>query len=173
MKKLRWIFAGSLLIAAGVVIAKGGESSGGPAAMGILLFGFSFLVLSAIFFSFDLVGILSAPFIRMIDGIYLPGGYNDKPPLSYELADYYAEVRDQPEKAIEQYEKIVRYYPRETMAYKKMIVVMREVLRDQERAEGVYRRAFWRVRSRKDRKELAAALRGNYGFAPDPEESRD
>jgi tetratricopeptide (TPR) repeat protein len=81
----------------------------------------------------------SMPFLE----VYFPNLNFPKPPLSYTLAHHY---RDQGrlEDAAEQYQKIIRYYPREEAAYLELLKVA-EQMEDRklgDRYAEMYQRRF-------------------------------
>ena len=129
----RWLFAiGCFGIA--FVSLKNGYQQMSPSILGfgLLLF---FIGLGAIFSS--LLAIACKPLFMLIDSIFFPGGKLNKPIKNIKLPAYYEkELRF--DDALSEYEKVIRYYPSETLAYEGAIRVLINYFEDIDRATVIY-----------------------------------
>jgi hypothetical protein len=134
-----------------IVAEAAGSMSGGMAAAPAILFSFSALIVTAVLISPEIVGRTCEFCAGLLSGIIFPDDKFSKPPLSYLLARRY---RDQlrPHEAVEQYKKIIHYYPRERDAYVELLAVAKSV--GDERTCRKYGRIF----KRRFDEELKAAL---------------
>lgn len=89
----------------------------------------------------DLFRILSG----FAESLYLPGGKFSKPILSYKLPEFYRR-EERFEEALEQYDKILAHYPRETRAWIGAIELLAEDFGSPEQAEEYYQRALRKLR---------------------------
>ncbi len=80
------------------------------------------------------------PFTSFIEAIYSPKQPLEKPLLNLSLPTYYIN-ESRYEEALEEYQKILRYYPREAEAYEKAIWLEAEIFHRPRRAIRLVRRA--------------------------------
>ena len=85
-------------------------------AFAVLLFAAALLIAGAVAISPDLARWAAKPFNSFIDSLYLPGGREKKPPLSYSKADLCIR-QGRYEDAEEALAEIIHYYPDELRAY--------------------------------------------------------
>ena len=120
------------------------SASGGLGAIGGLLVGMSLLVVAAVCFCPEVVGVVAGPFFRWIDSIYLPGGRPDRAPLSFRLSDYYTQTR-QFDLAVAEYQRILEDYPEEPQAYAGLVRLLDSELEDRKSARRWLKRGLRRV----------------------------
>ena len=120
------------------------------------MFGAAALIASAVCFAPNLATWAAAPFVRLIDEIYLGGGEKVVPPVEYKLARMYA-GQGRAQEALDEYLRIVIHHPREADAYREAIPVAIKA-GDRRLARWLYRRARWRVPDRALRAELRSLL---------------
>ncbi len=159
-------FAGLALLAGGFyALARARDL--GPA-----LFGSAMVVGGAVVLATRLAPWVAAPFLRFIDGIYLPGGAaGGDPPPNYRLARYYIRSR-QLDLAIAEYRKILAYHPSAAEAYIALFDVLANHKGMRAQAARLYRRGLRKVGGRSDRRRLREAY-GDGEVAPfelDPDE---
>lgn len=70
------------------------------------------IAVAALLVARDLARVLSRPLLLLIENLYMPGNRNDKPPLSFRLARYYAVSGRLPE-AEREYLRMLRFHPGE------------------------------------------------------------
>lgn len=87
-----------------------------------------------------LFALLTRPLMAMIDGIFFPGGKLEKPILNLKLPAYYIKEGRYTE-ALEEYRKIIKYYPDEVEAYERAMWLCQEIFHDSESAAKLLRRA--------------------------------
>lgn len=80
---------------------------------------------------------------RPLTHIVFPGARADRPPLSYRMARLYA-TQMRFADAAEEYQKIIRYYPREQAAYRELLTLARTVEHGRlyHKYERLYRKRF-------------------------------
>jgi tetratricopeptide (TPR) repeat protein len=101
------------------------NSSGGYAGLAPALFGFASFILGMLLVSPEVVRPICGFFAdRFIEFIY-PSARASKPPLSYLLARRYRDQRRFDE-SIEEYQKILRYYPRDRTACRELLLAAKE-----------------------------------------------
>ena len=85
---------------------------------------------------------------RLVNSFFFPGGKSSKPVLSYKLPDFYRRKKRY-EESVEEYQRILHYYPCESRAWMGVIEVQMVDLHDPEAARQTYKRALHKLR--KDR----------------------
>ena len=131
---LRWIFGAGLFVT--VVLVMGRLPSAGVSVGSIALaaVAVALICLSALVFFPEARRLLMAPFDKLVEMIYLPGGKLDKPTLSYNLPRYYRRSR-RFSRALERYELILEHYPEEEQAWRETIELLAVDLEDWAAAE--------------------------------------
>ena len=104
--------------------------------MGKLILSVACLIVAAIAAAPDLVRFVAQPLMHWIDGIYMPGDLNAVPPLTYRLAQYY-EKKQRGADAVDEYRRILQYYPEEVEAWAGLIRVQRQLMEDEKEAAKV------------------------------------
>lgn len=84
--------------------------------------------------------LLTRPLIAMVDSLFFPGGKLEKPLLNFKLPTYLVNEGRYTE-ALEEYEKILKYYPDEVEAYEKAIWLQQEIFNQNEKAKRLVKRA--------------------------------
>ena len=141
-QKARWILAGLALVAS-VWLMSAGLKMGWLAAafpvIGSMLLLVTAVLLIAPDTAFKLAEWIAKPFAEL----FFPSDEFEKPPLSYKLARRYSQER-KVEAAVQEYEKILFYYPEERDAYLEVIELAQRVKDDElrERFEEMMRRAL-------------------------------
>lgn len=110
------------------------------------LFGVAGAILCTVVGLFLLVPDVFALIGRLTNSFFFPGGKSSKPILSYKLPDFYRREKRHRE-ALEQYQVILRHYPREARAWIGVIEVQMVDLADTESAKRSYKRALHKLRS--------------------------
>ncbi|MEO8205247.1 MAG: hypothetical protein ABI615_03645 [Chthoniobacterales bacterium] len=120
MKIIRWLLALGVLYLAGKMMFIGFKTDG----LGVigLLYAVSGLIAAVIITSPETVRFLTTPITRFLGGLTFPESRNTKPILSYTLARHYEE-QERYSESIEEYKKIIRYYPKEQKAYLEMLAI--------------------------------------------------
>jgi len=118
---LRWLLAGICVGAFIILMQRATVSDFVPAAAQVI-----FAMLALISSVFLIIPETVKPFAALagecFGSIFFPNTRFQKPPLSYLLANlYYKEMRY--EDALEEYQKIIRYYPNERTAYLELISI--------------------------------------------------
>lgn len=133
---LRWIFAiGCFGVSAWM--AKTGYDSLDPGYLGLALL--LFVVAFASIFT-KLLAIAARPFTLLIDSIFFPGGPLSRPILNLKLPHYYLR-EGRYDEALEEYRKIIRFYPDEAEAYEGAIELLVRRFQDFSTAEKLYRKS--------------------------------
>lgn len=141
-QKARWILAGVvLLISAGLMMAGLTMDWLGAAlpVIGSMLLFVTFVLLLAPETAVKLAELCARPFAEL----FYPSDEFEKPPLSYVLARRYSQER-RLEQAVQEYEKILQYYPEERDAYLELIELAQRVGDDElrEKYEALYQERF-------------------------------
>lgn len=110
------------------------------------LFGMAGAILCIVIGLFLLVPDVFGLVGRLVNSFFFPGGKSRKPVLSYKLPDFYRRNKRYRE-ALEQYQNIVRHYPKEARAWIGVIEVQIVDLDDPEAAQQTYQRALHKLRS--------------------------
>ncbi|MCP5540178.1 MAG: hypothetical protein H7A52_08570 [Akkermansiaceae bacterium] len=105
------------------------------------------LLVAAVLVAPDVIALLSAPVRALVDAIYFPRHHGGKPPLSYQLADFYGKEERHTD-ALEAYEEILRHYPDEPRAYRGALELLVTVFGEKDRARRLYQKARRRLRHR-------------------------
>jgi tetratricopeptide (TPR) repeat protein len=118
---LRWLLAGICVGAFIILMQRATVSDFVPAAAQVI-----FAMLALISSVFLIIPETVKPFAALagecFGSIFFPNTRFQKPPLSYLLANlYFKEMRY--EEAVEEYRKIIRYYPDESTAYLELISI--------------------------------------------------
>ena len=147
-QKARWILAGLALVASVWLMSAGVKMGWLAAAFPVI--GSMVLFLTAVLLvapdtAFKLAEWIAKPFADL----FYPSDEFEKPPLSYLLARRYSQER-RVEAAVQEYEKILFFYPEERDAYLEVIELARRVGDEElrEKYEGLMRE-----------KELAEAVK--------------
>jgi tetratricopeptide (TPR) repeat protein len=111
---LRWLLAGGCLYLALRLFASAMQSEM-LGAFGRCVFGMAGLIASVVIVAPEFIPWIASPFLRLLDTIYLPSA-TEPPPVDYTLARFYRK-RGRLDEAVQEYEKIVHYHPREVAAY--------------------------------------------------------
>jgi hypothetical protein len=141
-QKARWMLAGLALVAS-VWLMSAGVKMGWLAAafpvIGSMLLFLTAVLLVAPDTAFKLAEWIAKPFADL----FYPSDEFEKPPLSYLLARRYSQER-RVDAAVQEYEKILFYYPDERDAYLEVIELARRVGDEelQEKYEGLLREKF-------------------------------
>ncbi len=142
MAKVRWLLAAVCLLFSWKLMAAGLKIEGFGAAPHVIFSMVGFL--SAVFLvapetAFRLAEWCSRPFVNII----FPSDEFAKPPLSYTLARRYRHERRLVD-AAEQYETIIRHYPKQRDAYVELLEVAAELGDDKLRRKyaGLFRKRF-------------------------------
>lgn len=109
--------------------------------LGFALLGMASLVVSAALLSPEIYAIIT----RAVDALYFPGGKLDRPTLSYKLAEFYRKEERFTE-ALEQYDTILKHYPREARAWIGAIELLIEDYGHRRRAKDYYQRGRRKLR---------------------------
>lgn len=138
-QKARWIVAGIALLVSAKPMAAGMKMNWLAAAfpvIGSLLLFLTFAVLMAPDTAVKLAEWIARPFAAL----FYPDDEFEKPPLSYVLARKYSQER-KVDAALQEYEKILFYYPEEREAYLEVIELAQRVgdVELRERYEGMWR----------------------------------
>lgn len=80
------------------------------------------------------------PFMLFIESIYLPGGRLSKPVLNLKLPAYYFN-KGRYYEALEEYKKVLKYYPDEVEAYERLIWMHYEIFNEVGEAKKLIRKA--------------------------------
>lgn len=135
---LRWLLAGGSLYLA-VRQMSTALKIDGLAAAPYLFFGFGAFILAIFLMAPETVVKICEFCSRPLTGIIYPNATAEKPPLSYRLAHLYTKQLRFAD-AIEEYQKIIQYYPRERSAYLELLKLAREI--DHARLYDKYARLF-------------------------------
>ena len=84
--------------------------------------------------------LLTRPLIAMVDSLFFPGGKLGKPTLNLKLPAYFVNEGRYTE-ALEEYEKVIRYYPDEVEAYEKAIWLQRDIFNQPQKAARLIKKA--------------------------------
>lgn len=138
-QKARWILAGiALLTSVWLMVAalKMSWLSAAFPVIGSMLLLVTVVLLVAPETAFKIAEWIARPFAAL----FYPDEEFEKPPLSYTLARKYSQER-KVEAAVQEYEKILFYYPEERDAYLEVIELAQRVKDDElrERFEGLLR----------------------------------
>ncbi|MDB6004371.1 MAG: hypothetical protein JWR15_1358 [Prosthecobacter sp.] len=138
-QKARWILAGLALLTSAWLMGKGLKMNWLAAAfpvIGSVLLFLTFVVLMAPDSAVKLAEWIARPFAAL----FYPDEEFEKPPLSYVLARKYSQER-KVDAAMQEYEKILFYYPEERAAYLEVIELAQRVgdVELRERYEGLLR----------------------------------
>ena len=147
---VRWGIGAAALVAAFSIGAGAGKGVGG---VGATWFSVALIVIAAVCIFPEVMAALAAPITRWIDGLYLPGGRPEPPPLNYRLVRYY-QLTQQYDLAVAEYQRILADYPGEADAYLGLVGLLVDEFGDQRAARRWLKRGLRRVASRADRLEL-------------------
>lgn len=132
----RWIFAiGCFGVSASLVRNGTQELNPSQIALGIL-----FLTVGITSIFTKLLEIACRPAVMMVDAIFFPGGKLSKPIKNLKLPAYY-EKEMRLEEALAEYEKVIRYYPDEPIAYEGAIRILIREFDDYPAAEKLFARS--------------------------------
>ncbi len=124
-QKARWILAGLVLLMSAwlmsAALKMGGMGAAFPVIGSMLLF-LTFGLLMAPDTAVKLAEMCAKPFADL----FYPSDEFERPPLSYVLARKYSQER-RVDAAVEEYEKILFYYPEERAAYREVIELAQRV----------------------------------------------
>jgi len=139
-QKARWILAGLALVASVWLMSAGVKMSWLAAAfpvIGSMLLHVTAVLLVAPDTAFKIAEWIAKPFADL----FYPSDEFEKPPLSYLLARRYSQER-RVEEAVQEYEKILFYYPEERDAYLELIELAKRVGDEElrEKYEGLLRK---------------------------------
>lgn len=141
-KIARWILAGVVLLTSSWLMAGAlkmdGLGAALPVIMSMALF-VTFMLLIAPDTAFKLAELCARPFAEL----FYPSDEFEKPPLSYVLARRYSQER-RLEQAVQEYEKILHYYPEERDACLELIELAQRVGDDElrEKYTALYEERF-------------------------------
>jgi hypothetical protein len=121
---IRWIAAAGCLVFCIKQISMALRVEGIGAA-GFFVVGFGSLLAFVLLISPETTGRACEFFSRIFTSIILPDDRNRKPPLSYLLARRYRQQLRAAE-AVDEYRKIIHYYPDEQTAYLELIATAQE-----------------------------------------------
>jgi len=122
---LRWLLAvGSLYLAVRQMATA--LKIDGLAAAPYLFFGFGSFILAIFLMAPETVVKICEFCSRPLTSIIYPSATAEKPPLSYRLARLYTKQLRYAD-AIEEYQKIIHYYPRERPAYLELLRLAKEI----------------------------------------------
>ena len=106
-----------------------------------LLFGsMGLFVLGALSFWKTVFFLATRPLMLFIDSLFFPGGRLEKPSLNLKLPSHYLSQERYTE-ALEEYRKIMKFYPEEPEAYEKAAWLYLHIFGEKGAAERVIRRA--------------------------------
>jgi tetratricopeptide (TPR) repeat protein len=142
---LRWLFAIGSVGLSIYLIRRGIAAGGLTASFSPILAAMILLVIGAILIAPELVAIVTKPLFALADSIFFPGGKLSKPVLSYTLPEFYTK-EGRFDEALDEYRKILRYYPREGQAYLGAIELLVTEFDDKGAAKELYRRARQKLR---------------------------
>lgn len=151
----RWLLAGATayFCVRQFAAALKTESLGAAAP---LLFGFAALIATLVLIAPETVFRICGFFSRVFTGVIFPDDRASRPTLSYLLAHRYTKLMRYAE-ALEEYEKIIRYYPDERNAYLELLTI----------AKGTDNDRIYRKYARKYRKKFQCDPPANW-IAPPP-----
>ena len=141
-QKARWILAGLALVASVWLMSAGVKMSWLAAAFPVI--GSMLLLVTAVLLMVpDTVFKLAEWIAKPFAALFYPSDEFEKPPLSYLLARRYSQER-RVDAAVQEYEKILFYYPEERAAYLEVIELARRVGDEELRVkyEGLMREKF-------------------------------
>ena len=144
---MRWLFAVGSVGLSIYLIQRGIAAGSITASFFPVLAALVLLVISAILIAPELAVLFCQPLFALVDSIFFPGGKLSKPVLSYTLPDFYLK-EGRYEEALEEYRKILRYYPRESAAYLGAIELLVAEFGDVPGAKNLYARARQKLRDR-------------------------
>jgi hypothetical protein len=158
LRLLRWASAIVCLVAA-TFIARSPAISGTmvSGAISMLAF-FSLLIVGLVFVGRDLARLFSWPLTCFVDVIYGTGPGDGKPPLNYHLARGYT-ASGRFEEAVDEYARIMTFYPRELEPYSECIRILLEIGDDPSEAARYLHRGLRHLRGSASKKRLRAAYR--------------
>jgi hypothetical protein len=128
----------------------------GPAVAMLAIF--ASLILGLALVGKDVASLVARPITLFVDVIYGTGPGRGKPPLNYRLARGYV-AAGRFDDAVTEYQRIMRYYPRELEPYSECIRMLLEFSRDHPQATRCLRRGLRHMRNRKARDALRAVYR--------------
>lgn len=137
-----------------------------------VLMGITFGLAGACLLTPTLAAWAATPFTHFIDQIYFPSGRStDRPRPHHRLAEYYF-LDAQWDLAVEEYQKILRYHPRELRAYLALLDIHANELNQPERAARLFRRGVRKIRDSDQLHRLQEAYRHGVveKFKPPPRE---
>jgi tetratricopeptide (TPR) repeat protein len=105
------------------------------------------------------------PFMLFIESIYLPGGRLSKPVLNLKLPAYYFN-KGRYYEALEEYKKVLRYYPDKVEAYERLIWMHYEIFNEVGEAKKLIRKAKRRHLVLDERVILAMERKSELVLAP-------
>lgn len=122
---LRWLLAGGFLYVA-VRQMSTALKIDGLAAAPFLLFGIGSFIVAIFLIAPETVVRICEFCSRPLTNLVYPNAMADKPPLSYRLAHLYRKQTRYAD-AVEEYQKIIQYYPRERTAYLELLTLARDI----------------------------------------------
>lgn len=157
---LRWLIGGGL-VAKGLHMLTGlaGEGGAHMEVLGGGLFSFAVLISGAVILAPGLAEWVAMPFTNFIDQIYLPGGRSrDTPEPNHRLAEHYF-LNTEWDLAVEEYQKILKFHPRELCAYLALMDIFANQRSQPERAARLFRRGVRKIRDSDHLHRLQEAYR--------------
>lgn len=92
----------------------------------------------------ELLRLATWPVMKLVDSLVYPNERFQRPPLDQRLALFYIR-RGMWERAAEEYERIISYYPEELELYEALMKIYTGPLADPVAARSLWRRARWRL----------------------------
>ena len=130
---VRWLFAIGCFGFSGVLVKQGYLNlEASSLSFGILLFAIG----AASIFS-SLLEIATRPMMALIESIFLGGEKLNRPIKSLKLPRYY-EKEERFDEALAEYEKVIRYYPDEPIAYEGAIRILVKEFDEYAQAEKIF-----------------------------------
>ena len=141
-----WFLLRRLVPAAAALAIGIGVLLGAGASVGLLLLGFLFFLVAAIFLAGPLAQLLAEP----VGELLWPKRYYDKPQPLYRIPQA-KRRKGLPEEAIAEYEKIAAAHPDELLPWFEMLDIALTDLRDPARAQIIFDRGIAALANPKDR----------------------
>lgn len=141
-QKARWMLAGLALVAS-VWLMSAGVKMGWLAAAFPVIGSMLLLVTAVLLVAPDTAVKIAEWIAKPFADLFYPSDEFEKPPLSYLLARRYSQER-RVDAAVQEYEKILFYYPDERTAYLELIELAQRVGDEElrEKYEGLLREKF-------------------------------
>ena len=149
----RWLFAIGCIGLAIILLRKGIAGGNLVGAFFPVLVAMILLLCGVVLIVPELVKVFTWPLLAFIDSVFFPGGKASRPVLSYALPDFYVK-EERYDEALEEYRKILRYYPKEARAYVGALELLVNEFGDKRAARELFDRA--RKRLRKHPEDLVA-----------------